>query len=337
MTVRPAHPRSPAPAGAAPAARRPGPRLWRLRWVVGALAVVELVAGVGVAAFATRSTPVGVDDAVARFRAQQATGPGDPVDPGADATATTPSPVLPAPDPALHGTAPPTPPAPAAPTTPAAAPSQARAPAGAHPSPAAGPAEGVYVYATTGSEELDVGGARHQYPAETTITVTRTGCGVRYRWQPLEERWDERDTCPSPAGERLVAFRSHHEFFGRSDERAFTCEPGSLARPAEPRPGTTWTNRCRAGTTVATTTGRILGIERLDVGGTAVEAVHFVLESRIDGDGTGTARYEVWALWDTGLVARQIAAVESTQQGPVGAVRYRERYDLRLRSLKPRR
>lgn len=309
--------------------RRP-PRLWRLRWVVGALALVELAAGVGVAAFATRATPVGVDDAVARFRERRTPGPAARASTAATAPTTTSSPAT-APDRAAGGGPPPTAASPGTPPT-QAAPTAPERPA----QPSAVP-EGVYVYATSGGEELDVGGARHEYPAETTITVTRVGCGVRHRWQPLEERWDERDTCPSPAGEQLVAFRSHHEFFGHRDERTFTCAPGSLARPAEPHPGTTWANRCRAGTTVATTTGRIVGTEPLAVGGTTVSAVHFVLESRIEGDGAGTARYEVWAKWDTGLMLRQLAAVSSTQQGPVGAVRYTERYELRLRSLEPLR
>jgi len=314
--------------------------LHRLRWLLGAIAAAELATGVAVATLAGRSTPVSVDDAVARFRATR---------PSTVADATTAVPTT------VPGSAPTTAIPPAATTTVRAtgvgpddaspgnagaghaSPTSTSPPASA---PSAGfrpPEEGVYVYATRGGEELDVSGARHDYPAETTVTVTRTDCGTRIRWQPLRERWDERDTCPAPSGELLRGFRSHHEFFGHGDERAFTCEPGSLARPVRRDPGTTWSNRCRSGRTVATTTGRIVGPERMTVGSAAVETVHFTLASRIEGDGTGTARYEVWVLWDTGLIARQVGTVDSTRQGPVGTVRYRESFDIRLTSLTPRR
>lgn len=302
--------------------------LWRVRWVIGAAAAAELALAACVATFATRASPVGVDEAVARFRARVAPA-GEAVPGGA------PPPTLAPPRAAAGSTTTPGPaPRAVAGTGPAATTSQPPPQHTADPGPLA---EGVYVYDTTGYEELDVGGARHDYPAQTTITVTRVGCGLRLRWQPLRERWDERDVCPSPEGERLVAFRSHHEFFGRTDDRDFACEPGALARPARPTPGTTWSNRCRAGETLATTTGRIVGPEVVDVGGEKVEVVHFVLESRIEGDGTGTARSEVWAVWETGLVVRQSTTVDSAQRAPVGTVGYRERFELRLQSLTPRR
>jgi hypothetical protein len=302
------------------------------RWGRLALAtaiVAELAAGAGILALRGRETPVTVQDALARYR--ERTG-----------TTTVPATTEPAPQTvpsagAVEGTGPsggPGSPDPG-PAPPPAAPG---GPSGPGPSaPTSEPApDGVYVYATSGYEELDVGGARHDYPAESTVTVTAWSCGRRFRWQPLRERWDERDTCPGEGGESLVAFRSHHEFFGRADEREFRCEPGSLAMPASPAPGTTWTSRCRADGVLATTVGRVLGSEPFAIDGSVVEAVHFVLESRLEGGDRGTARYETWATAN-GVVLRQIAVVDSEARGPVGTVRYRERYELRLRSLTPRR
>src|SRR5262245_38590154 len=52
-----------------------------------------------------------------------------------------------------------------------------------------GPAEGVYVYRTTGYEKTDaLTGSRHGYPARTTIEVRAAGCGFVMRWQPLRGR-----------------------------------------------------------------------------------------------------------------------------------------------------
>lgn len=46
---------------------------------------------------------------------------------------------------------------------------------------------GVYTYDTTGGEQIDaLGGAKHSYPASTTITIWDDGCGQRMRWAPLE-------------------------------------------------------------------------------------------------------------------------------------------------------
>ena len=47
----------------------------------------------------------------------------------------------------------------------------------------------VCVGLVAGIEEVDVlVGARHDYPASTTITYSRAGCGSEERWQPLEGR-----------------------------------------------------------------------------------------------------------------------------------------------------
>lgn len=313
----------------------PSRALLRARWALGAVAAVELALGVGVAALAQRQTPVSVDDAVEQFRAREAISTTTTTTPARGSSAGEPrgrsgDDRSVSNDQPLEAGALGDPRAPAGRTT--------EAPGGARAAGLALPAPGVYVYATNGGDEVDFGGASHTYPDETTITVTRHGCGTRYHWEPVQERWDERDTCPSARGELLVAFRSFHEFFGQSDRRDFTCNAGALARPAATAaPSTTWASRCEAGPTVARTTGRIVGTERLRVGDEMVDTVHYVLDSTVSGDGEGTARYEVWMLRDTALMVREIADVDSQNAGPTGPVQYREHYELRLRSLTPRR
>ena len=82
--------------------------------------------------------------------------------------------------------------------------------------------EGVYVYATTGEDDVDVlGGSRHVYPDRTTITVRHAGCGLVEHWDVLKERWDERESCHSSGGDLLHRLSSYHEFFRHGDLKNF--------------------------------------------------------------------------------------------------------------------
>lgn len=46
------------------------------------------------------------------------------------------------------------------------------------------PEPGVYLYESSGFDSVDaLTGARHDYPAQTTVTITTEGCGVRVRWE----------------------------------------------------------------------------------------------------------------------------------------------------------
>lgn len=108
-----------------------------------------------------------------------------------------------------------------------------------------GPTAGVYVYATRGYEETSaLGGARHQYPAQSTVTVQRSACGWTERWQPLQERWDQWTLCEAPAGEYGSHFTTFHQFFQRSQQQDFDCPPSTLFLPSDPQPGQRWHATC---------------------------------------------------------------------------------------------
>lgn len=52
--------------------------------------------------------------------------------------------------------------------------------------------EGVYVYATIGSEETDaLTGVIHRYPRRSTITITSADCGASLLWRVLAGRSTE--------------------------------------------------------------------------------------------------------------------------------------------------
>jgi hypothetical protein len=211
-------------------------------------------------------------------------------------------------------------------------PSTAPPPADADPLPA----DGVYLYNTTGSEEVDIlGGAHHDYPAQTTITVQRAGCGLVTRWDAIRERWDERRSCLVDRRQDVREVIQYHEFFGTADERHFTCDPGSFDRPADETPGATWTVRCATDDTVATTTLTLVGVESVDVGGQSVEALHVRSVTSVDGATKGTQRFESWLLRTNGLLVRRVSTNDSISNSPFGKTHYREHYELRLTSLQP--
>ncbi len=225
--------------------------------------------------------------------------------------------------------APPTtaPPAPPAPTT------SPPAPTSTVPAPPVQPAPGVYEYTTTGGDQVDaLGGASHQYPATSTITVTVDGCATTQRWAPAEERWDEATTCAEADGLHLQRFVSFHRFFGGDDLETYACDgeprtPGAAA-------GTTWTARCVAGDETATYRGSVVGTEQATLGGSTV-AVDHVVVTIDDGDARDTQRTETWYLAGTDLVVRRVSDIATTESSPVGDVHYTEHYEIVLSSLAP--
>lgn len=199
------------------------------------------------------------------------------------------------------------------------------------------PNEGVYVYATTGGDEVDVlGGSRHTYPAETTITVRHAGCGLIERWDALEERWDERESCRTSQGDSLKRMTSFHEFFGRTDQRTLVCQ--GFTYPAGFDPGSSWTTNCASDNTKAVTKLTAVGWEDVVVAGRAVRTMHVHAETRVTGEQDGSSMRDVWGSADSGIVVRERVTLTSYSNQPVfGRTRYYESYEVRLTSLEPRR
>jgi hypothetical protein len=250
---------------------------------------VVVLLGVGVAYVISRdsATPVGVADAVDRFRDEGS---------GADGWSTT--------------------------TT----------PAGLSLAPA-----GVYVYATEGAEQVDVlGGATHGYPAQTTLTVAVAGCGLRQRWAPIEERWDEEQLCRTEAGLERQTLHTHHQFFGIADDQEFVCQDGYVVLPSDPAVGDTWTTDCQADSVHITGTGQVVGFEEREVAGTSVETVHVRIEETATGSSSGPSSDDYWLRTSDGLLIERASSVQSRSDSPVGTATYEEHFSLRLTSLTPR-
>ena len=142
------------------------------------------------------------------------------------------------------------------------------------------PAPGVYVYDTKGTERVDaLGGGKHEYPRETTLTVTVAGSCATSRWDALQQRWDEYGVCLDGKTQHARNFAIYHNFFLKSDFRDYICSGDSVFLPADRNPGATWTARCVAGDATSTNHGRILGIEPIEIGGESVDALHVRLDT----------------------------------------------------------
>ncbi len=198
-------------------------------------------------------------------------------------------------------------------------------------------APGVYVYVTEGGEQIDLlGGATHGYPAQTTLTITATDCGVRQLWRPIEERWDEEELCATGAGLERRTLRTHHQFFGFDDDQDFTCEPGYAVFPVDPVPGEEWTTDCQAEDTHLAGTGTVVAFEAREVAGQRVDTVHVRIEETASGSSTGPSSDDYWLRRSDGLLIERVSSVQTESASPVGTASYDEQFSLRLTSLTPR-
>jgi hypothetical protein len=199
------------------------------------------------------------------------------------------------------------------------------------------PPLGVYRYATRGSEstKTPILSATHNYGGVSTIALSAGRCGERERWQVLDGRWTEVEACP-PHGERLAALTEYHEFFGFGQEESLRCHGNAPTGPKSLRPGARFSNFCRTDNSSISSSSRIVGVERVPVGGQSFNALHIETRNAVEGDPSGTAKREEWRRRSDGLLLRRSAESDvDTSAG--GGSHYTERYTIRLLSATPRR
>jgi hypothetical protein len=205
------------------------------------------------------------------------------------------------------------------------------------------PSPGVYVARTKGSELLDVqGGARHRYPSRTALVVERNGCGFAERWMPLDGR--QRDTllCRTEDGWAARTAEDVRTFFRFVEfRRDYTCASPPLELPAQARRGQRWRSRCSGAGTVSfgvEGSSTVLGRESIPIAGTPVSALHVRTQLAFSGGIAGTAVRETWRRPTDGLLIKESYREDTALVGtPHGDVAYRDRFELQLESLRPRR
>jgi hypothetical protein len=276
----------------------------------------------------TRADPITVDTAVARYRSSTTTrGPTTDVAPGAPA----------GPAAAATGIADTSNAAPA-PGAAAAEPSATSAGAAGEVGVGRGPtpAPGVYVYDTVGFERVSaLGGAQHEYPKQSTMTVTDNDCGITVRWTPLEQRFEQWRMCGQGTAIGIASFTTHHEFFGQTEERTYQCEETFIRLPSDTQ-GTTANGTCRAPSDTARTTTTAAGLTKIVVGGASVDAIQAHFEHEISGNTRGTQRGDVWVRPSDGLLLRYITVIDADTNSVIGPTHFHEEITLDLAELAPR-
>lgn len=301
-----------------------------MRWpvaAVGALVAAVLAADIAVVALHDQATPYDAKQAVADFRRQASATPGPSQAPPSTSAAPVASPTA------------------SAGPSPAALPKQSASavPAGTMPSTrpvAAGKrqvTEGVYSYTTSGHEQVDLlGGARHDYPAQTAVTYRRGGCGDEDRWQPLKERYSSNTVCRGAQGLEARISVQRREFFNQSEEQVLVCAPGLVIVPDAPKAGQVFSGACRSDDTVVRLVVRVREVTTMTVGGRRSRVVHVSVDGQMTGSTRGSTQREEW-FTPEGLLVRGTSTTETDRDTSAGVVHYSEVFDLRLDSLDPQR
>lgn len=195
---------------------------------------------------------------------------------------------------------------------------------------------GLYRYATVGYQTTDaLAGGRHDYPAETYLTIQPGGCGTLVRWQALEERWEEWEFC---ADDALATRRTYNEWFQIGNLDEWICSPPILTRG---EPGDVATGTCTREATGNAEAAEdalrfeVIGYETLTVAGEQVETLHVQATSTGSGGTVMSRTIDNWILPGTQLLVRQTVESTSATQSRVGTVNAYEGYELNLVSLLP--
>ena len=195
---------------------------------------------------------------------------------------------------------------------------------------------GVYVYATRGGESVKaLIGARHVYPARTGVAATRTACGLRLRWEPLQGRSTTWTLCHTRLGLELRESDETHRFFGQDDRTAYACV-GAVLEPVSGQSGNR-SFRCSSADDHESGRVRFSGRVRLRVGGRSVESLHAVTVGQVGGRDAGTETVEWWLDPNSGLLLRLVITSRTSRGTPIGRAHYREDAILQLVSTSPRR
>jgi hypothetical protein len=196
--------------------------------------------------------------------------------------------------------------------------------------------EGVYVYATEGSEKTDaLTGVKHRYPQRSTITVAAHPCGVRLTWRVLEERSTEWVYCVTDDGWQLRSQDERHTFFGRTERTTYTCRDAPIRRFAID--ARFWNATCSAGSVREDVTFAFCGPEQQEVQGELVATDHVAKQSAFSGTVRGTAQHDLRFHAASGVPVTVRMSSATTNDSPIGDVRYDEDVKLTLLSLEPRR
>jgi hypothetical protein len=200
------------------------------------------------------------------------------------------------------------------------------------------PVPGVYRYTTSGKEGIDaLGGTEHVYPAETTITVTEDGCGVRLRWDLLAERYEEWHVCIVDARVTLAPDGvQFHEFYGQSRTDIAVCRHAVVLAPA-PAPGTQTARDCTLADEPWQPVWTFTGSGTTEIDGADVDTETFEATIEVDDPEYWEHTTVTWTMSTSGLPVTVDWNASSRNPSPVGGTVYTETLTARLVSTTPLR
>lgn len=201
-------------------------------------------------------------------------------------------------------------------------------------------AQGVYAYGTDGFEKTDaLTGVTHRYPRVSTVTVTAAECGVSLTWRVLKGRSTEWTFCVYGDGWELASQDERHTFFGRTDTTTYTCRDTPIWPRGRPV-GYRWRVSCSTAGAHESGSARIVRHGRWwrDPDGSPSRPAVLIRKATVfTGAIRGWARYEFWFDVRSGVPLVIDLSSRTTNDSPIGDVRYEEDVTLRLLSLEPKR
>ena len=202
------------------------------------------------------------------------------------------------------------------------------------------PAEGVYAYTGSGSEELSSPPKSQSEGPEMPGTVRHgvDGCWS-FRLDYSSNHWREWRFCADASSLRArgtTVYQRWDFVVSAIDNTAVVrCRPFAVVIAAGMQPGDRWTSTCRgensaiSGVSVTEGTHRFVGRETVQVGGVPVEAMHFRDDGVVSGAQTGTEQFDLW-LADDGLVVKGRQRIVVDSDSPVGRITYTQEGEFAL-------
>lgn len=220
-----------------------------------------------------------------------------------------------------------------APTTPAS-PTTATSPTsnGGHQVTIQAPPLGNYSYATTGGESTSFPGTGRTFPKTTTVSLTKSGCGIEETWKPLATHVESEQLCIINNQVHLISTQTTLSFFGQTITQKLTCAKNAYIYAPTVRPGDTWSFTCTGEGATVTQTLKAVRYQTFNVGGTNVKTVKITVGSAVKGGDSGTSKQTLWiAATNRPQMIRNMSSIEAKQ----GSFSYKENATLQLKSLTP--
>jgi hypothetical protein len=197
------------------------------------------------------------------------------------------------------------------------------------------PAPGVYTYATSGGESLNLIGVSRSFPSSTSMIVADGRCAT-VSWVPITQHTETTTFCSTHNGALTIPkLVTDESIAGTTSTSTVDCPATAYLLPPAARPGQRWDVTCSQTSPAEKVdlAGESLGSTTMVVGGHTVSVEHTRFTLTFTGSEHGTNPTDFWIVPSSGLIVRERETVRMTQ----GSVLYREDMEATLTGLDPAR